>query len=460
MSTMSSSPFIEEGYALLHRLPMYHAIAKRSAPGEVDDVFQDAIVKLIKFEERGEPCTNLPGLLARMVHACAVDRTRKVFRASSTPVPDPALEHDAPSVATAGGFQCAPGLDADAVSDREPIDPIDYESAIDERRRLDQITGLVAEALADIEPRYCEQLLLTHWHEVPTRKREVPFGTAVGHAHRGREQLRSRTDVRQAAALAFSWPDDDVPVVRLADLSWIGPGRAEKLAAKGISTIEDLATASVVKVARAVGDPIAAVDLVDMANAITKPKPRSAIARLEPLPAESRRKGLTHFSGGLEYLRSVLHRISCGVTRPDLVHLISSDTAIKPASVGMMISTMTGELGVLRRDGDTYKPTPAGRSIAATGDPDALQEWLLTRVLGVDVAVAHVAQAKTSGSALKLAIQAANPGWSGLFVPTAIVWWLRQLELIDHDGDGFVPTTRGAAWARRIHWTPARLAIS
>lgn len=181
-------------------------------------------------------------------------------------------------------------------------------------------------------------------------------------------------------------------------------------------------------------------------------------ARLQPLPAARRRKGLTALGGYFDSMLSILQRVESGITREDFIdHLRAERPDNKDASHGMAINMMQAEFGVVQRRGDLYELTPAGRAVLETSDPDELAEWLLTRVLGIDLAILHLRDhGPITNNELQRAIQRANPGWTGLFAPSAITAWLRHLGVIEGK-DRLSLSERGQTWASLIHWQPAIL---
>jgi 5-methylcytosine-specific restriction protein B len=184
--------------------------------------------------------------------------------------------------------------------------------------------------------------------------------------------------------------------------------------------------------------------------------------RLRPLPAARRRKGLTAFKGYFQSMLAILQGVEGGLTREDFIDLLRSERpGKKDSSHGTTINVLQSEFGVIHREGELYQLTPAGRAVLETGDPDELAEWLLTRVLGVDLALLHARDhGPMSKTELKRAIQKANPGWTGLFVPSAITSWLEHLGLLEQGEEGWSLSERGQAWAAQIHWEPAVLEVN
>lgn len=183
--------------------------------------------------------------------------------------------------------------------------------------------------------------------------------------------------------------------------------------------------------------------------------------KLVPLPAARRRKGLTALSGYFTTMLSLLQAVGDGISREDLIDVLRVERpGHKDSSHATAINALQGEFGVIERDGDLYKLTASGRATLETSDPDMLSEWLLTRVLGFDLGLKYVEQhGPVKNVDLKRAIQKANPGWTGLFAPSALVAWMHHLDLLEKPEDQWRLTERGAVWAAQIYWEPAILSV-
>jgi 5-methylcytosine-specific restriction protein B len=178
--------------------------------------------------------------------------------------------------------------------------------------------------------------------------------------------------------------------------------------------------------------------------------------RLKPLPAARRRKGLLAFRGYSRAVLGILQSVGDGITREDFLDAARDEIPeYKDSSLINVLSTLQGGLGVLARYGSLYKLTPAGKSLLENDDPDALSEWLLTRVLGIDVAVAALRdRGPLPASELYKALREANPGWTTDFAPSTIVSWLADLEVIEQLEGRWRLSERGSRWATQIHWQP------
>lgn len=181
--------------------------------------------------------------------------------------------------------------------------------------------------------------------------------------------------------------------------------------------------------------------------------------RLKPLPAARRRKGLTAIGGTFQRMLAVLQEIEDGMTREDLIdYLRTAHPGSKTSSYGTLINALMSEFGVLKRAGELYKLTPAGEAVLESGEADPLAEWLLTRILGVDHVLRHLSKhGPTPNKELLKLLQTANPGWTATYAPSAIMSWLRAMDVLANTDDGIALTERGQAWTEQIHWDPQPL---
>ena len=185
-------------------------------------------------------------------------------------------------------------------------------------------------------------------------------------------------------------------------------------------------------------------------------------APLLPLPAMRRRRGLTSIAGGLPFLLGCLELAKDGVSRDDLrTHIKTENPRLKDSSLGTVIYTLQYELGVLRRSGDTFFPTDRGLALLESDDPSEIVDWLLTRVLGVDLVMVHLRdQGQMQKSDLMALIKEANPGLKSNYGPNSTLTWMRNLGILVATADGRIQLTpEGSGWAKLIHWTPECLAV-
>ena len=181
---------------------------------------------------------------------------------------------------------------------------------------------------------------------------------------------------------------------------------------------------------------------------------------LSPLPAARRRPGLSSIRGGFQTVLAALDFVEERVTRQELIdHLRTLLPGNKDNSLSNTLSVLRAELGVIRSEGDQYVLTERGETVLESGDASDLSDWLLTKILGVDAAVATLRdQGPLSRMELTGAVRACNPRWKTDYVPGAIVTWLRSFGVIEDEADGRMRLSQsGRDWAARIYWTPERL---
>ncbi len=182
--------------------------------------------------------------------------------------------------------------------------------------------------------------------------------------------------------------------------------------------------------------------------------------KLQPLPAARRRRGLTATRGLFPALLSTLEFVRPGVSREELLDFLRANAPdSKTTSLGVTINSYQGEFDAIRSEGGRYRLTERGENVLETQDPSLLADWLLTRILGVDRAIAEV---RDSGSIARVKLLASigemNPGWSTNFTPQAMLSWLLSMKVLQFDAaHGFSLTERGKQWAGRIHWVPEPL---
>ena len=183
--------------------------------------------------------------------------------------------------------------------------------------------------------------------------------------------------------------------------------------------------------------------------------------RLEPLPAARRRKGLTGVSGGRQALLNILEFCRDRTTREELrSHIKTINPRLKENSINTQINVIASEFNCLKRDGDQVSVTDRGHAFLESNDPEELMDWLVTRILGVDHALATLRnEGPCPSQELVSRIQKVNPGWTRARTPHAIVRELREFDMLDLNEKGVLSLTdAGKAWAQRIHWKPEALA--
>lgn len=190
------------------------------------------------------------------------------------------------------------------------------------------------------------------------------------------------------------------------------------------------------------------------------PTPPTGAEDLVPLPAARRRRGMTAMKGSYDRVIRILDYVGDGVRRDDLHAFLKQDNPkLKEGSIDINVNILMSELGVLERSGEELVPTQRGRDLLEKDDPSVLARWLVTRILGVDHALAYLRDhGPTPRRELQTVLQSVNPGWTSQFAPQAILSWLRSFRAIETDvSQRIALTPRGNEWAALIHWQPEKL---
>lgn len=186
--------------------------------------------------------------------------------------------------------------------------------------------------------------------------------------------------------------------------------------------------------------------------------------RLDPLPAGRRRRGLTSTKGNYDWVLRVLDFVGDGVPRDDLYSFLRQEhPGVKDSTIAIKADILRSELNVLDRAGDLFIPSESGRKVVESGgDPAALAPWLLTRILGIDHAIAALRdEGSLPQKELIDRLMRVNPGWTTNFAPQTILAWLRALGLTVLGPEGRLRLTpRGNEWAAMIHWKPESLEVA
>lgn len=177
---------------------------------------------------------------------------------------------------------------------------------------------------------------------------------------------------------------------------------------------------------------------------------------LIPLSAARRQRGMLSVGGGFPMILGTLEVVRDGATREELIdHFRSEFPAYKENSLSNVVALLRRTFNTIELADGKYVLTDRGQALLESEDPDDLSDWLLTHILGLDAGLVRLRDGGPipHGEWLE-AIQTANPGWTTLFAPSSIASWLRALDVVERQ-DGIVSlTSRGRAWAERIHWTP------
>lgn len=188
--------------------------------------------------------------------------------------------------------------------------------------------------------------------------------------------------------------------------------------------------------------------------------PATGEERLNPLPAERRRRGMLAMGGGIPTIRTIIEFAKEGCKREDLVeHMRSINPSHAITSIRTQLNALFAEWGVLRAQGDEIHLTARGEGLLETGEPDEVSDWLLTRVLGFDHMLHALRSGPISVSELNEALRKVNPGWTSDRALTSLTFWLRALQLVETRSDKLLQLTElGEAWAAQIYWEPQSLA--
>ena len=181
--------------------------------------------------------------------------------------------------------------------------------------------------------------------------------------------------------------------------------------------------------------------------------------KLNPLPADRRRRGMLAIAGLVPSLLAMLEFAKDGCKRADfLEHIRSVNPKLAPSSLATNLNALIAEWGVLRAVGDDLQLTPRGEALLESGEPEEVSDWLLTRILGFDNLLYMLRESPVPHKQVIANLQQVNPGWTSDFAPTVLINWAKGMELAEVGSDKVLRLTeRGREWASRIHWTPGAL---
>lgn len=184
--------------------------------------------------------------------------------------------------------------------------------------------------------------------------------------------------------------------------------------------------------------------------------------KLNPLPADRRRRGMLAIGGFVPTVLAMLEFAKEGCKRADFIdHVRSINPRLAAKSLPTNLNALIGEWGVLRAIGDDIELTPRGEALLETGEPEEVSDWLLTRILGFDNLLYMLRDHSLSQKRVIGELQHVNPGWTSPYNPNVLINWARSMDLVDVGADrGLQLTQRGRDWVSRIHWTPGRLATT
>lgn len=182
--------------------------------------------------------------------------------------------------------------------------------------------------------------------------------------------------------------------------------------------------------------------------------------KLNPLPADRRRRGMLAIAGLVPSVLAMIEFAKEGCKRADLLeHIRSVNPKLATKSLPSNLNALIAEWGVLRAVGDDIQLTPRGEAFLESGEPEEVSDWLLTRVLGFDNLLYMLREHPLPHKQVISDLQQVNPGWTSDFAPTVLINWAKGMELAEVDAERTLRLTeRGRDWASRIHWSPGVLA--
>lgn len=186
---------------------------------------------------------------------------------------------------------------------------------------------------------------------------------------------------------------------------------------------------------------------------------RPGETRLNPLPANRRRRGMTGIGGGLASILGMLEFAKEGCKREDFLgHIHAQNPTHTRATLNTNLNCLMAEWGALRAEGDELRLTDRGAALLETGDPEEVSDWMLTRILGFDNLLVMLRDGARPLTQIVDELQRVNPGWTTNFAPTVLINWTRYLGLVETAPGRHVKLTEsGEDWASRITWTPEAL---
>jgi len=185
--------------------------------------------------------------------------------------------------------------------------------------------------------------------------------------------------------------------------------------------------------------------------------PTTGEAKLVPMPAARRRRGLLSMGGYLNTLSAILEFVKDGAQKDDLIeHIRSIHPQLKPSTLSTRVNALIAEWGALKNENGIYRLTERADAFLESGDPHEFAAWLLTRILGFDNALYFLREnGPQTQKAMYSDQKKVNPGLTSDFAPSAMMAWLRELKLVVVSTEGvFTLTDEGQQWANEIHWVP------
>lgn len=188
-------------------------------------------------------------------------------------------------------------------------------------------------------------------------------------------------------------------------------------------------------------------EVVDKSDESTSPtqaphREASAVPPFSLLPANAQRRSLTCVKNNLDPLMAMVREAEQGIIREDLVGVILSEaTQLNASSAGNIISQAMGGLGLIRLDGNTYRPTERGlEMLTATHPAHLLRSPLVSRVFGMGHFLRMVQNepGKLRPIDTSTRLKSLVPTWTSTQPGSHIFSWARIADLVqlDHSSGG------------------------
>ena len=186
------------------------------------------------------------------------------------------------------------------------------------------------------------------------------------------------------------------------------------------------------------------VDKQDEGAVAVQPARReaNAVPPFSLLPASAQRRSLASVKDNVALLVAMLREAENGISRDDLITTILAEASqLNASSAANMISQAQGGLGLLRLDGNTYRPTERGLEMLASPHPvQVLRGPLVGRVFGMG----HLLRMVQREPGKLTLLDAANrlkdlvPTWTTAVPGSYICGWAKTAGLVqvDHTPEG------------------------
>lgn len=181
------------------------------------------------------------------------------------------------------------------------------------------------------------------------------------------------------------------------------------------------------------------VDKQDEGAVVVQPVQRqaSAVPPFSLLPASAQRRSLASVKDNVALLVAMLREAEHGISREDLIATILSEASqLNASSAGNMISQAMGGLGLIKLDGNTFRPTERGQEMLIAAQPGhVLRGPLVGRVFGMG----HLLRMVRNEPGKLKPIDVANrlkdlvPTWTTTLPGKYVFAWAKLTGLVDVD---------------------------